>query len=381
MQTLPKYKSDFTFTSKALTFEEDKKLAEFFPEVSRREQITDLSRYILCKRRVTKSKAQDEFIKFLMDEFKSLGLLPTTDEYGNLYVDVLDDAKDSSRVMFTSHVDIVGVPSQIDDQDVHYDATARRLFKTDGQTLGADDGVGVYVMWHMIKSAIPGFYAFFKDEECGRVGSQRAHIPMIKEFDYCISFDRGYTTDIITHQSPGRGCSDEFANALSKAFGDKLKPNANGVFTDSASFFKDVAECTNISVGYYNQHGGDETQCVDHFFWLLDAVLKVKWSELPVKRDPKVVEPKQNFFNSYDCDDYDWWHDRGYKPGKPKASLTDKQLEKLDSWLGNVANEEAEEFANLLRTAPNLIAAILLEHGYDYSFFEDEIIDATGGYN
>jgi hypothetical protein len=47
---------------------------------------------------------------------------------------------------------------------------------------------------------------------------------------------------------------------------------------------EDIAECTNISVGYYNEHRGTEMLNISHLIRLAEASVKVNWNELPAKR-------------------------------------------------------------------------------------------------
>ena len=42
--------------------------------------------------------------------------------------------------------------------------------------------------------------------------------------------------------------------------GIELRPDDTGLFTDSANFIGVIKECTNISVGYYNEHSTSEIQ-------------------------------------------------------------------------------------------------------------------------
>jgi hypothetical protein len=66
-----------------------------------------------------------------------------------------------------------------------------------GGILGADCGAGMYLMIRMIQAGIPGFYAFFADEEESRIGSteylNRAGAP--KGCQRAIAFDcKGYNS-------------------------------------------------------------------------------------------------------------------------------------------------------------------------------------------
>ena len=183
-----------------------------------------------------------------------------------------------------------------DGMDYHVD----KAIETTPNTLGADDKLGCYIMCRLLQAKVPGLYVFHVGEECGGIGSSyiSEHTPEIVDgMDYCVAFDRMGYTDIITNQSGGRCCSDEFADALAKQMNTKLPPkklmskSTNGTFTDSANYTKLIAECTNISVGYKSQHGSSEHfdhEWLEHH--LIPSLLNVKWAALPVKRDPKAVD-------------------------------------------------------------------------------------------
>jgi hypothetical protein len=147
-------------------------------------------------------------------------------------------------------------------------------------------------MLYMMAKNIPGLYYFFIGEERGGIGS-RALADVYDEVDYlkdikrCVSFDRRKTISVITSQAGGRCCSDEFGNALCEQYnsnGLNLKIDPTGVFTDSASFIDDIPECTNVSVGYLNEHTGKEIQNMDYLIDLCKASVNVDWSSLPTVR-------------------------------------------------------------------------------------------------
>jgi hypothetical protein len=147
-------------------------------------------------------------------------------------------------------------------------------------------------MLYMMAKNVPGLYYFFIGEERGGIGS-RALADVYDEVDYlknikrCVSFDRRKTISVITSQAGGRCCSDEFGNALCEQYnsnGLNLKIDPTGVFTDSASFIDDIPECTNVSVGYLNEHTGKEIQNMDYLIDLCKASVNVDWSSLPTVR-------------------------------------------------------------------------------------------------
>src|SRR5229473_296695 len=185
-----------------------------------------------------------------------------------------------------------GAKGMLNDKDI--------IDKYTGCPVGADDKLGVYILLKMIEAKIPGMYIFHTGEECGGKGSSSLaakHPHLFKDKLRAIAFDRANYGDIINFQRGSRCCSKEFGEVLAEAFNpfmppqQKFKSEVHGTFTDTASYTKLIPECTNISVGYFNQHGPEE-----HFdyLWLnhhlLPAILKIDYEKLPVKRDPKVVD-------------------------------------------------------------------------------------------
>ena len=209
-----------------------------------------------------------------------------TDEFGNKYIMI----GESPSTMFTSHLDTA--TSQLSDVNHTFDGN---LIKTDGKSiLGADDKAGVTIMMYMIEKNKPGLYYFFLGEEVGCIGSRKLADKHKKEpithIKKVVSFDRRGVDSVITHQLGGRCCSDEFGNALSKElnsaeFSFKYSNDPSGIYTDSAQFTAIYPECTNISVGYKNEHSSSEYQNIRHLELLSDAVLKVDWESLPVSRN------------------------------------------------------------------------------------------------
>jgi len=212
------------------------------------------------------------------------------DKFGNYYI-IIGENKQPS-VMFTSHLDTAdreqkktNLFSRIEgDQEIIY---------TDGSSiLGADDKSGVVVMLYMISHNIPGLYYFFIGEERGGIGSNQLsadfnNTEYLKNVKKCISFDRRKTTSVITSQLGRVCCSNQFGTALCEEYnksGLNLSLDPTGIYTDSASFIDEIPECTNISVGYENEHTGRELQNMTFLIKLCEASLKVNWESLPVNR-------------------------------------------------------------------------------------------------
>ena len=246
------------------------------------------------------------------------------DEFGNLFIKIGE-----SDVMFTSHLDtatsaLSEVVHVIDGVNI----------KTDGKSiLGADDKAGVTIMLHMIENNIPGLYYFFLGEEVGCVGSRKVATKYKEEkqegINKVISFDRRGTTSIITFQSGSRCCSDKFGDELSKQLNlandtFSYKNDTTGLLTDSIQFVKLYPECTNISVGYQNEHTFSEVQDIEHLEKLAEACLKVDWNNLPVDRDPSKTEYNYGSYGGGWGSEYDYDYDYGYRTWSKPSTPVDR---------------------------------------------------------
>lgn len=167
-----------------------------------------------------------------------------------------------------------------------------------GDVLGADDGAGIALMAHMLSQGVSGYFILFRGEEVGGLGSKWLvdNMPdLLIQFDRAIAFDRAGYYDVITHQAGVRCCSDEFADALAQqlSFEDSglmFMPSDGGVYTDTAEFTALIPECTNLSIGYFQQHTTDEHQDVEFLRSLAEVLCLVNWEELPTSRDPAEKE-------------------------------------------------------------------------------------------
>jgi hypothetical protein len=226
------------------------------------------------------------------------------DEVGNYYK-IIGDGKPT--VMFTCHLDtadreqkntkLFQANGRVIEEGYSFKliktGSGDEIIYTDGSSiLGADDKAGTTVMLYMMAHNVPGIYYFFIGEERGGIGSNALssiydRVDYLTDVKMCISFDRRRTTSVITHQLGRQCCSNEFAQALCDELnksGLNLSLDTTGVYTDSASLMEDIAECTNISVGYYNEHRGTEMQNITYLKELAEASIKVDWQSLPVKR-------------------------------------------------------------------------------------------------
>lgn len=227
----------------------------------------------------------------VMREVMGHGHKIVKDTHGNIEVQV----GDPGGCVFTAHLDTV---HREDGEQVLFIISETGEIVADGvdgkaSVLGADDASGVYLLLEMIAANRPGMYLFFVGEECGGIGSS-AYVKDHPTFsaNMVVSFDRRGTKDIITHQGGYCTASNKFATALGDAM-NRLNPEfeyapcAGGLYTDSREFAELVPECTNIAVGYYNEHTVRESQDLEHLLALRSVVVSIDWQSLPIDRVPE----------------------------------------------------------------------------------------------
>lgn len=199
----------------------------------------------------------------------------------------------SPKTLFSCHVDTAHSTNEKEPiQTVSINMTRTTAYKKDGRPLGADNAVGIWIMLNMIHAQVPGLYIFHYGEERGGVGSSfiASETPeVLKNISRAIAFDRRGLSDVITHQSGIRCCSDLFADTLAAKLGLKYRADDTGSFTDTANYTHLIPECTNISAGYYDEHTGRETLDLGHAEYLCNRAIKLRWESLPTKRMP--VDP------------------------------------------------------------------------------------------
>jgi hypothetical protein len=222
---------------------------------------------------------ESELIKFLPKS-------AVRDEMGNYSLEI----GEGNTYAFTSHLDTAG-------RDKVYveHVFEGNLVKTSGKSiLGADDKAGMSLMLWLIDRGFPGIYYFFVGEEVGCKGSRyfsQKHIHSPNEnLSKIISLDRRGTSSVITHQTRQRTASDIFSQALCDELnknGLNYRIDTNGFSTDSLQFSSIYPECTNLSVGYQNEHTTSEYQDLAHLENLAYALSRIDFNQLPVDRDPK----------------------------------------------------------------------------------------------
>ena len=228
------------------------------------------------------------------------------DEHGNYYMVIGD-----SDTSFTCHLDTA---SRTKDKVnlIEYKKDGQTFIMTDGTSiLGADDKGGVAILMYMIAHNIPGVYWFFMGEERGGIGSGKVSMdisvyPFMEKIKKMVSFDRRNYYSVITSQMSLTCCSNEFAESLCTELnksGLKLNLDPTGVFTDSANFIDIISECTNVSIGYFNEHTHDEIQNISYLERLAEACVAADWSKLEVKRkvgfDDEIMQKYNRLVKSF----------------------------------------------------------------------------------
>jgi len=262
------------------------------------------------------------------------------DEHGN-YIHVIGDQPD---IMFTAHTDTVHKIGGLQEVVIENSfATA-----PNSNCLGADCTTGLWLMLGMIEAGVEGVYVAHAAEEIGGIGSTnlvKDRPTWLNYIDICISFDRFGTNSIITHQSYMRTASDVFANSLSAVLGMRsMQPDTNGLYTDSYEYAEVVAECTNISVGYYSQHTSKESQDLYFAETLLERLCKADWSLLDVSRDPTLPDV-----------------------------LHERSMARYDNYAYEDSEEDLLAIKRLMVDRPESVAGLLLEYGLNAEAMLDEM--------
>lgn len=233
---------------------------------------------MLSYRRPAGSATEMAFIKKFI-----IPLGAKMDKHGNWRLVIGDEP----TVLWSSHTDSVHTKEGF--QKVDFDGKYISLaVNSKSNCLGADCAAGVWIMSEMIKAKVPGLYMFHFAEEIGCVGSNAVvekEPELLKGIKSAVAFDRRGTTEVITHQSV-RTASDEFANSLASQLPSRFKSSDKGILTDTKQYRHLVPECTNIAVGYFNEHRPHEALDVAHLIELRDHMVKIDQSKFVIERDP-----------------------------------------------------------------------------------------------
>ncbi len=237
----------------------------------------------------------------ILDKFQNLSdsairILPPNKKFGN-YGSVFVPGTRKDRVLLVAHVDTVW----LDHPSLRIGFDGKKYFSKDIPLLskkkkgyyarrklgiGADDRAGCAILWHLRNL---GHSLLLVDgEEMGCFGSQYLMLhpemaEMIQDHQFAVEFDRHGNNDLVYYTV---GTWD-FERYCPEQTGFK---NAKGTLTDICYLCKSMCG-VNISVGYYNEHTGNEILVMDQ--WLRTANVAELWlsqGNLP-KFDQKMKIP------------------------------------------------------------------------------------------
>ena len=327
-------------------------------------------------------------LDFALKWLKPLGA--KIDARGNWTLRIGED----SKVIWSSHIDTVDWNEGPKNVVLSHTTGVLRLSDKDKSSscLGADCTTGVWIMREMAKAKVPGLYIWHEAEESGGQGSSwitKNKPELLEGMQAAIAFDRKGFADIITDQAGGMCCSTEFAKALAKQLPSTgFKPDPTGSFTDTANYTDVIPECTNLSIGYFSQHGKNETQNVIFAMLLRAKMIRFDEAKLVIKRKPG--EGAYTYGRYYGMGytgggGYglnDWWEDGyskgGYKEQPRTYILTGDKVRIRASAVGHGAylgDVGKEGHVSLVRYTNPKVLDITLAQGVSIKGLLEEHVD------
>ena len=242
---------------------------------------------ILVYRRPHGSPSEAAFINdLLLPAIIDLGYVPELDECGNVWVETASKA--AAPYLFVAHIDTCHRQTGMLKPIIRGSIVSVHEKDKDSGCLGADDAVGMYSNYMMMKAGVKGTYLFTRGEERGGIGASyiaRETPEKLEGFLMSVEVDRAGKEEIIVSQASGDCASEDFAIALGKAIGMGHEPSDLGVYTDVDEFGGIIPENVNIAAGYYNQHTLNETVDLDYVNALIAKLIRIDWSSMPIKRE------------------------------------------------------------------------------------------------
>ena len=322
---------------------------------------------ILSYRRAHTSEGERRMVKKHLTAYAPVVF---SDDAGEPLAYVVDIAQGNilPPILWCAHVDTVHASSGPIRQVVKYDPQIGLAWKEDGEPLGADDGAGVWLLLEMMDAGVPGTYIFHRGEERGGIGSNaiaKLYKDWLANYKFAIAFDRKGTTSVITKMSSGTCASTVFASALSALLGPAYAPDDTGSFTDTANYRGIIPECTNVSVGYENEHTGGEMLDVEHLFWLKGRMIDVFKGGIPPELFTVRVPTSAND-NIYEFAGYGRYRNYGKYDTPIDFPMTAEAVMDMDfqALCDSIYDTDVEEIAKLIQ---DLAWAIV----------DDEVVDAT----
>lgn len=298
------------------------------------------------------------------------------DDEGNVWIRVGKD----SPILWSCHTDTVHHDEGRQEVVVRK-GWARVVAKSEHfpktNALGADDTAGCWLMTEMILAKVPGLYVFHRGEEVGGRGSQHAakyETKRLTGIKYAIALDRKGYGDVITHQFSTRCCSEAFAKSLAAILGGTFAPDDTGMFTDTANYTDVIGECTNLSVGYFDNHGPTEKLNLPFVAWLRERLINADFSSLVAERQPGEVD-------ELDWESYGHYPNYGrWDPDAPKYVKHSDGTYRLDDYKpggGRYLPLARMSLVNFVKAHPEQVADMLEHDGWDTDALAEYLDVAT----
>lgn len=321
---------------------------------------------MIAARRPAWTKAEEAWIEKWIDTLPNM----MVDTFGNRFVLI----GDSPRVLFSCHTDTVHRMGGFQKMEIANGLLQLALDEKTSNCLGADDTAGCFIMREMILAERPGLYVFHRAEEIGGQGSSwiaDINPEFLDKVEIAIAFDRRGYSSVITHQGWGRCCSDKFSASLAAALdtavpGFAFKDDDGGTFTDTANYVTLVAECTNLSVGYQNEHTTRENLDLDFLLVLREAMLKLDTGTLVVARTPGEDD------DSYDFD----YRFSPHKPGRLKPAAGGGWISQMGDFDDD--QEPRATLYDIVHEYPRDVAAYLKGYGVTVEDIAEFVYQQTG---
>lgn len=321
--------------------------------------LIEMLRYRRPEGSATQKLFCEKFLKPVMGE---------PDAHGNYIKHVNYPNGGAPYLCFTAHHDTVHTVDGMQ----HLVINGDKIMASDSNCLGADCTTGVWLVLELIEAGVPGTYVVHAGEERGCIGSKaliKDHPAWLDNLKAVISFDRKGEESIITHQMGYRTASDAFAVSLGEALEMPLmRPDNTGLYTDSNEYVDIVGECTNISVGYLNQHSKQESQDLFFAYYLREKFINADWSKLVFEREPGTFEVEHDSFyrghgsyNNYYDDDW------GYPYTKPRKGYS------LLNNRGQLKGRNESELIDIIKEYPEDVAELLDEWGVDATYLMEQL--------
>ncbi|WP_164779670.1 M20/M25/M40 family metallo-hydrolase [Paenibacillus kobensis] len=190
------------------------------------------------------------------------------DDYGNVVAEAQFGSGTGPAILLCAHMDTVWVDPER--------AIIRQggIWSSSSGPLGADDRAGIAIILDVLRklagdASFQGRIklAFTREEEIGRIGSNRIDLSWLTDVELCIVIDRRGSRDIVVRNSgmsfcdPVTGHYFETAGALC---GMSDWQTVQGGLSDAVTFAGYGIPSVNLSAGYQHEHTEAEYVNVRH---------------------------------------------------------------------------------------------------------------------